>query len=339
MKGMKIKNIILLLSIIFQIIATNIAYTQSCYTMMFYNVENYFDTFDDKHSNDNEFLPSSPKKWDDKKFNKKTLNLYKVIASIDTNPPVIIGLAEVENRYVIEKLFYSTPLQKFPYKIIHNNSPDKRGIDVALVYRSDISTNIEYEYIRINFPAYPRSTTRDILLAKQIISKDTIFIFVCHFPSRIGGYESEYKRNYTAKILASKIDLLLKSNPFTKIIIMGDFNDEPTDKSINEILKANCSKNIHSQLLINTMCLKNHKTGTIKYKGDWYIFDQIIISYNLFKKGLNNKKFFETSIYNPDFLITIDSKYGGVKPYSTYSDKKYQGGYSDHLPVVIKFCD
>jgi len=327
------------------IFITNLIYSQEknnkCYTILFYNVENYFDTFDDIHVNDNEFLPLSPKKWDEKKFNKKTINLYKLIASIDIDPPAIIGMAEVENRYVLEKLFYSTPLQKYPYKIIHENSPDKRGIDVAMIYRSDISKNLFYKYIKIHFPLYPNSFTRDILLATQLFNNDTIFIFIVHLPSRIGGTESEYKRNYVAKVLSYNVDSLLKINPLRKILIMGDFNDEPCNISLTDILKAGC-KNIKSNntyKLLNTMCLKNYKIGTIKYKGNWYIFDQIIISKELFNSSINSKKYTETIIYSPEFLLIPDSKYGGVKPFSTYEGKKYIGGFSDHLPVLIKFCN
>lgn len=343
MKERKINFLHLLIILIFNY--HSISFSQkiiesNCYIFMFYNVENYFDIFDDIHTNDNEFLPSSPKKWDEKKFNKKTLNIFKVIASVDSIPPAIIGLAEVENRYVVEKLFYSTPLQKYPYKIIHKNSPDKRGIDVAMVYRSDITKNLEYKYINVFFPSYPRSTTRDILLAKQLFEKDTLFIFICHFPSRIGGAESEYKRLHTSKILLYHVDSLLKENSKRKILIMGDFNDEPTDKSINIILKANCNNfNNNNNYLINTMCLKKNKIGTIKYRGNWYIFDQAIINNELFKNGINQKKFIETIIFAPDFILMPDNKFGGVKPFPTYDGSKYLGGYSDHLPVITKFCN
>ena len=197
---------------------------------MFYNVENLFDVFNDSLTNDDEFTPEGERHWNNYKFYKKLNNLSKVIIGIgEWNPPSVIGFCEIENRFVLNKLIYETPLKNFDYKIIHSDSPDRRGIDVAFLYRQSKFEPFLLLPVPIHFPDNPESKTRDILYVKGILNKtDTIHFFVNHWPSRYGGYEdSKPRRMCVASVLRSKVDSILSVNHHPNIIIMGDFNDEP----------------------------------------------------------------------------------------------------------------
>ena len=257
------------------------------------------------------------------------------------NPPVIVGLCEVENRFVLNKLVYQTPLKTFDYKIIHEESPDWRGIDVALIYRSSGFTPIEYRTIGIRFPFDTVSRTRDILHVKGILSeRDTIHIFVNHWPSRYGGYlVTKPKREFVAAVLRKQVDSLFIAENNPNIIIMGDFNDEPWDESINDFLQAKIdTATLQKNDLFNLMSSykKDGVEGTSKYLEDWSIIDQFIVSANLISgkqplQVLNSG----AQIYNPDFLFEDDFKHLGEKPFRTYVGFSYNNGYSDHLPIYI----
>ena len=308
----------------------------------FYNVENLFDIYNDSLKRDDEFTPEGDRNWNNKRFYKKLNNIYKVIIGLGGwNPPVIVGLCEVENRFVLNKLVYQTPLKTFDYKIIHEESPDWRGIDVALIYRSSGFTPIEYRTIGIRFPFDTVSRTRDILHVKGILSeKDTIHIFVNHWPSRYGGYlVTKPKREFVAAVLRKQVDSLFIAENNPNIIIMGDFNDEPWDESIKDFLQAKIdTPTLQKNDLFNLMSSykKDGVEGTSKYLEDWSIIDQFIVSANLISgkqplQVLNRG----AQIYNPDFLFEDDFKHLGEKPFRTYVGFSYNNGYSDHLPIYI----
>jgi predicted extracellular nuclease len=310
--------------------------------VMFYNTENLFDTEDDPNTSDNDFTPTGIYHWTRQKYNQKLLNIYKVIAGVGGwQPPEIIGMAEVENRLVLQDLLTTTPLSKFSYRISHFDSPDARGIDVALLYRSDKLTLLHQEPIFINFIDEPQRKTRNILLVKLLYkTTDTLYVFVNHWPSRRGGeIESENLRIQVANILHKRIDQVLKSNSQAKIIAIGDFNDEPFNESIENYLKA---KPVGSSVISNQLynlsynLLKNSPTGTHYFKGQWGILDQVIISGSILnsKQGLFTKPN-GVHIFSPDFILQPDKTNMGVKPLPTYSGRKYIGGYSDHLPVYL----
>ena len=312
----------------------------------FYNVENLFDVFNDSIKNDDEFTPEGGRNWNNNRFYKKLNNIYRVIIGVgEWNPPVIVGLCEVENRFVLNKLVYQTPLKTFDYKIIHEESPDRRGIDVAMIYRSSGFTPMEYKTIGIRFPFDTASRTRDILHVKGVLSgKDTIHIFVNHWPSRYGGYlATKPKREYVASVLRKQIDSLFIADPNPNIIIMGDFNDEPWDESLENVLNARLDTiNLKSNDLYNLMSdfKKDWDGGTSKYQEDWNTIDQFVVSANL----VNGKQKLQVSpkgaqIYNPEFLLEDDFKHLGKKPYRTYVGFKYNQGYSDHLPIYIDLID
>ena len=318
--------------------------TSDALRIAFYNVENLFDIYNDSLKNDDEFTPEGERNWDNKKFYKKINNIYRVIISIgEWNQPVIVGLCEVENRFVLNKLVYQTPLKTFDYKIIHKESPDRRGIDVAMIYRSSEFTPVGYETIDIRFPFDTASRTRDILYVKGVLSgEDTIHIFVNHWPSRYGGYlATRPKRAFVASVLRKHVDSLFNTEHNPHIIIMGDFNDEPWDESVSDVLLAKLdTSGLKDHDLFNLMSVykKDRSGGTNKYLEDWSIIDQFIVSANLING--NGKRNLQVSpegarIYNPEFLLEDDFKHLGKKPFRTYVGFSYNRGYSDHLPVYI----
>ncbi|HAF29210.1 MAG TPA: hypothetical protein DCG75_09205 [Bacteroidales bacterium] len=309
---------------------------------MFYNVENLFDTYNDSSINDEEFLPEGDRFWSNHKYYSKLTNIYKVIIAVGGwEPPAIVGLCEIENRKVLNDLVNNTPLVKFEYQIIHKESPDRRGIDVGLLYREELFQPISYEAIPINFPDSPESKTRDILYVKGIVKKtDTLNIFINHWPSRWGGQlESEDRRIFVASVLKSKVDSIFNSNPESNIIITGDFNDYPNNKSINEVLNASQDFNqIDSIQLYNlsSYFYKSKNIGSHKYQGEWGVLDQFIVSGNLLSQ---EHKFYTTlndiHIFNADFLLEPDEGYYGYMPKRTFIGYKYNGGFSDHLPTYL----
>jgi len=314
--------------------------------IVFYNVENLFDIFNDFLKRDDEFTPEGDRNWNNDKFYKKLNNIYRVVIGVgEWNPPVIVGLCEIENRFVLNKLVYQTPLKTFDYKIIHEESPDRRGIDVAMIYRSSGFTPMEYKTIGIRFPFDTASRTRDILHVKGVLSgEDTIHLFVNHWPSRYGGYlETKPKREFVASVLRKHIDSLIKAEYSPNIIIMGDFNDEPWDESLEIVLNAKLdTTGLQSDDLYNLMSAyqKDWNGGTSKYLEDWNTIDQFIISANL----VNRKQKLQVSakgaqIYNPEFLLEDDFKHLGKKPYRTYVGFSYNRGYSDHLPIYIDLIE
>jgi len=311
--------------------------------VMFWNTENFFDIFDDSTVNDNEFLPGALRAWNYKKYQTKRNHIYQVIAAIGGwDPPDIIGLAEVENRFVLNDLVVNTPLAKYNYQIVHKNSPDPRGIDVALLYRKDHFRLIDKHY----FPIYDANGkiehTREILYVSGLAGTDTLHIFVNHWPSRSGrNSDSETKRCRVALTLKSKTDSLLLRNPKALILITGDFNDEPTDESLVRCLGASTdTTGTKSNRLYNLsalLTLSGKIRGTHKYDGKWAMLDQVIVSGSLLQKGKHiHTDVSKLSVFAPDFLLQTDDRWMGYKPFRTYNGMQYLGGYSDHLPVFIK---
>jgi hypothetical protein len=304
---------------------------------MFYNAENLFDIIDDTITDDNEFLPSSAKKWTSYRYSDKIHKIEKVIIAIGGyNPPGIIGLCEIENKTVLNALAIESNLAKFPYGIIHKDSPDSRGIDVALLYRKDKIKKLGEEFITVPFSDH--KTTRDILYFKALLRKDSLHIFVNHWPSRYGGQQqSEQYRIIAAKALRRKIDSILSIQQTAHILIMGDFNDEPTNKSISNHLRSyKPDQNIADTALYN-LAHNTEFPGTIKYKGQWYCFDQIIISGSLLDNKLPDTDR-TMHIFSASYLLEEDIKFPGKRPFRTYYGPYYHGGFSDHLPIYVEIA-
>ncbi|MDD3078539.1 MAG: endonuclease [Paludibacter sp.] len=313
------------------------------FTIISYNLENFFDCVDDSIKKDEEYLPGGIKGWNYEKYRLKQEHIAKVITSIGGwDAPAIVGLYEVESEKCMKDLTYGSGLKNLYYKYIHFESPDIRGIDVALLYQPHRFKPAESKAINVNFPFAPSTKTRDILYVKGFIpSADTLHIFACHFPSRLGGeLESEEKRIFVAGIVKDKTDSILGQNPKANIVIMGDFNDYPTDKSLLEVLQALPPENDFIGNKLYNLMFPLHKAGkgTHKINGEWGALDQIIVSGNLLNPG--NKIFTlktDVRIFDNSFLLVDDDKFLGKKPFRTYNGMKYQAGYSDHLPVYCEF--
>jgi len=309
--------------------------------IMFYNVENFYDTIDDPLHNDDDYLPNSIKKWNYSRYRQKALHVFKTIVAIGgLQPPEIVGFAEIENRKILEELIFRTPLEKYRYKIIHKESDDKRGIDVGVIYRPDKIKCIRYDFIKVVFPWDPERTTRDIVYFVAVAKEDTFHMFINHWPSRMGGQKkSNPARCFVALLLKHKVDSIFQMNPLAKIIITGDFNDQPHNESLSKILHAEKpSGNIVNPMLYNlSWTLKDScRCGSLRYGAQWDMLDQFIVSGSL----INDTSRLSTCrhcvhIGDLDFLLMEDPKYGGFMPFRTYQGPIYKGGYSDHLPAYL----
>ena len=309
------------------------------YKVMFYNVENYFDTKDDPDKNDNDFLPEGKKHWTYNKMEEKRNSIAKVITAVGEGTPVaIVGMCEVENDYVLTSLVKYSPLKNYGYKFIHYESADKRGIDTALLYDPEQFIPISSKPLRKEFK--DGKLTRDVLYVSGKTSfGDTLHVFVCHAPSRIGGKnKSEHYRVAVMSMVREHTDSIMSINPNANIIIMGDFNDSPIDKSISIALGAKpLAEPYETKSLYNMFhqFMSNPFFGTHKYQSEWSILDQIIVSGNLLNSGRLHQE--NAYIFRAEFLLEEDKKNMSVRPKRTYNGLKYQGGYSDHLPVVVEF--
>lgn len=306
--------------------------------MLFYNFENLFDTQDDPSVNDEEFLPESEKHWTRSRFREKINRLSKVIlASSGHEPPQIIGCCEIENRFVLEELTRRSALQKWDYQIIHKDSPDPRGIDVALLYRGACKP-IAYAYYPLTDLNGKPIGTREILHASFLLQKnDTLHVLVMHWPSRSGGQtETEPKRVVAAQKAKQLVDSIQQKNKEAKIVLMGDLNDTPTDKSIAQTLRAKQADSPKTKGELVNISARWKGQGTVKYKQNWDIFDQFIVSDVLLKKQKWSVDQKASKVLDFDFLLEEDTRYPGKKPFRTYLGPNYHGGFSDHLPVLLK---
>lgn len=308
-----------------------------------YNVENLYDTYNDTLKDDEEFLPWGMKAWTNDRYNQKLKNIYKVLVNVGGwEMPDIITMQEIENRRVLEDLIERTPMSQYKYGIVHEDSPDARGVDVGFLYRRDKFTPLQHSTIRITFPFDTASKTRDVLMVKGLINKmrDTMTVFVCHFPSRRGGeVASEPRRVYVAEQVRIKIDSILTRDPMAKVIVVGDFNDEPDNKSVYEVLRGKGDlENLQPGDMYNFMYNMKMKQGLGSYKFQefWNLIDHFTVSQGFFSStSMSYLKPESAHIYNKDWLVMQDDQAPGVKPFRTYNGPQYTGGYSDHLPVYL----
>jgi len=306
------------------------------YTVVSYNVENLFDTVDDPKIPDEEFLPASEKKWDSEKYQKKLTDLAQVISEVNPKEmPEVVGLVEVENQTVLEDLVKSGKLNGQGYAIIHEESPDYRGIDVAMIYRKDAFKEISHEVLPVVFPDDPEFKTRDILHVTGKMRNKTVHLFVNHWPSRIGGDEkTEPKRVLAASVLKKKVDQILAVDPKARIIIMGDMNDEPANKSLQGTLGAAAPDSVAT--LVNLMMPDDVAgKGTYFYSGAWNMLDNLVVSETVLKgKGILVEGG-KGNIFSNDWMI-FTKKNGDKTPNRSYVGNKYVAGVSDHFPVYFK---
>lgn len=327
----------MLLFVILVLAAFSRSNAQNKYVIIFYNVENLFDTWDDPLTSDEEFTPLNERHWTKQRLGHKLSMIYKTLITAGNGQfPDIIGLAEVENLWVVEQLITKTPLNKIPYGIVHKESPDPRGIDVALLYRKDRIKPLDYQHIPVSDNGKYSFKSRDILHFTAEIEKEQIHFFVNHWPSRSGGYiETVAKRNISAGILKKSIDSLLVKTQSANILVMGDFNAAPQEKCFTSILKAlPYPGNNDPYYLINLSTSWTKKAeGTIRNGGQWETFDQMICSYNLLSNNVLKIEAGQCGICRFDFLLEPDQTFLGEKPFRTYLGPSYHGGTSDHLPV------
>ena len=305
------------------------------FNIAFYNLENLFDTKNDTRTLDDDFTAHSYKKWNDKRFRKKISNLGKVISKIGIDkigfPPVLLGVAEVENSFVLDALIQSKHLKKKDYGYVHFDSPDERGIDTALLYRKKYVEILSKEThtLYITNELGERDYTRDILHVDAKLDEHPIHILVNHWPSRRSGTEETSRKRVAA---ASKnleiINSILQVNSNARIIIMGDFNDDPHSESI---------KKLTSDFLYNPMeVLFSKYEGSLSHRETWHLFDQIIISHNFLQGAPNLFQFKSAHIYNPREIKEVKERFKHL-PLRTFLGKKYLGGFSDHFPVYSVF--
>ena len=314
------------------------------HTIAFYNVENLFDSINDPNKYD-EASPIIELKYDrGGVYKKKVKNMAQVIsqigADVSRNTPAIIGLSEVENKGVVEDLANDAALVSKDYGIVHYDSPDERGIDVALMYQKALFTPVStstHELILFNTEKDKRDYTRDQLLVSGYLEGDLIHLIVNHWPSRSGGEaKSRSKRIAGATLNKRLIDSLQAIDPYAKILTMGDFNDNPTNASMKKVLKAKKDKNsVGLKNLYNPMeGFFKDGLGSNAYRDAWSLFDQILVSQSLLEKEFSSFRFYKAGIFNQQFLISKKGRWKGY-PFRSFSYGGFTGGYSDHFPVYV----
>ena len=313
------------------------------YAAGFYNLENLWDTEDDPDNpGDDEFTPSGPYEWTETKYKQKLDNVAKVISQLATEycpaGPAIIGISEVENRKVIEDLVKREAIASRNYQIVHFESPDHRGIDVAALYNPRLFRFISAQKYPFNKPDMPDYRTRDILLVNGILAGEPFHLIVNHWPSRYGGAKSTPLREFAASIAKHIADSLHANNPEAKVLIVGDMNDDPSDSSCSKVLGAKKhKKDVKPDGYYNaTWKFFDEGIGSLCYQDKWNLFDQQIISGNLLGKDYSTLKFWKSEIFNRPYLIQQEGKHKGY-PLRTFSGTTFQNGYSDHLPTLTYF--
>ena len=296
----------------------------------FYNCENFYDTTNQIVVNDEEFLPNSAKGYSASRYAQKTGQLGKVIfglGQLGTKEGVaLLGVAEIENQFVLEKVIQSNTLRKYQYKYIHFNSKDPRGIDVALIYQPRLFTPYQYKsYSLKDANHFQDYATRDILLVKGQLENQWVYILLNHWPSRRGGSSLAKKNRIWAATTCKRImDSIQKVDPNAHWIVMGDFNDNPTNKSLKALGLDN-----------PFLPLFRQGQGTLAFRDSWNLFDQILLSPN-WKTPKSQLTHYKSIIYQTPDMVENQGKYAGY-PKRTWNGDQFRGGYSDHFPVALIF--
>jgi hypothetical protein len=303
----------------------------------FYNLENLFDTIDDPATNDAEFLPGGANQWTSERYLTKLSHMSSVIAQLGDEfikgGPTMIGLSEIENRGVLEDLIRTDALKSLGYSIAHFESPDRRGVDVGLLYKNKDFILVNAVAVPLNVEGDPGFKTRDQLVVTGLLDNDTVTVVVNHWPSR--GNDEKY-RIHAATLTHKIADSLFARNRNANIIIEGDLNDDPIDPSLQVALGAQGKlSKVHEKGLFNPMWqMYKDGIGSLAYKDSWNLFDQIILSEPLTRDNTAGWKLYKTRVFNRPFLIQPDGQYAGY-PFRTFSGGAYTNGYSDHFPVFV----
>ncbi|KAB1069826.1 endonuclease/exonuclease/phosphatase family protein [Tamlana haliotis] len=312
------------------------------HTLAFYNLENLFDTINDPNKFD-EYSPMMEIKTHRKKaYEQKLVNMSKVLVDIGKDftkqPPALIGICEIENAAVLEDLIMEPSIRDYQYKYIHFDAPDMRGIDVALLYRKALFTPIHSSTHGLKiYEDDKRIYTRDQLLVTGKLENETIHVIVNHWPSRRGGAsKSNHKRMAAAKLNKRIIDSLQVIDPYAKIFVMGDLNDNPNNASVKKVLKAKGDKNKINLKGIYNPYINLYKAGfgTTAYRDAWSLFDQIMLTKPFLEKDYKSFQFYKAGIYNKNYLIQQSGTYKGY-PFRSWNNSGFSNGFSDHFPVYV----
>lgn len=320
-------------------------FAQKPYKVVFYNFENLFDTINDPDVLDEEFTPQGLKKWNSTKYNKKIANLERVLFDIaveDKDFPAVIGVSEIENRNVMEDVIAQSKLAHADYRVVHYDSPDLRGVDVGFYYRPDVFKLEGSAPIPFHMPELPDFRTRDFVTMWGTIDSEPFFFLVSHWPSRLGGKEaSDPKRMAAARRVKEIVDSVQCANPATKVVVMGDLNDDATDASIVEGLGAKGKpQDVQPGDMFNPfIALLKAGYGTLAYRDSWNLFDNIVVSGNLVDAPAGTLRLlavgkFYGGIFRRPYMIQKSGQYKGY-PLRTFVGNDFQGGFSDHFPVYI----
>ena len=327
------------------------------YVIGFYNLENLFDIYDDPVKNDAEYLPDGKNKWTEAKYQKKVSNMARVIkemAKENKRYHTVLGVSEIENRLVLEDLVSDPQIADANYQIIHYDSPDRRGVDVALLYNPKQFTYLDSEAIPYTFDSptidfvMPKESqeyfkTRDVLMVHGLIDGEHFAIYVAHLPSRVGDKKGSFQlRARGAEIMYLHAMQMQKKYPGIKIITMGDMNDNPTDASMTEFHrgKETIEEVTDSDFFNPFLSMYKAGFGSLAYRGEWSIFDIIMVNHNLLGESDGTLKIqpfkngYYGRIFKKPFLMTRQGQYKGY-PFRTFSNGSFIGGYSDHLPTYI----
>lgn len=318
-------------------------YPDTLVSIAFYNLENLFDTQRDTSISDEEFTPNGAKKWTEDKYQAKLHNLSKVISELAKNKtpsgPAIIGVCEIENRQVLRDLLNTDALKNTTYQIVHSNSHDARGIDVALFYQPSIFKYESYESVSVLLrdSIEGNKYTRDVLFVKGYLGNQKVYITVNHWPSRRSGVAASQKyRNQLAKINRMIYDSIsvLENDP--AFIVMGDLNDNPSDESVKYILKAHKEQEYVKEKEFFNPFYTNYKNGegSLAHNGSWSLFDQIILSHKLIHPNTGDWEYTQHQVFHRDYMLETDGKYKNY-PKRSFSGDIWNNGYSDHFPTIV----
>ena len=317
-----------LLLILFLMVSEVSAQNQAAvFTAAWWNVENLFDLRDDPKTNDDEFTPTGDRHWTRRRLNDKVNGIYKTLLMMDL--PDVVGLGEVENAYVLRELCQGTPLAQIPYRYVHYDSPDRRGIDVALIYRTDRFTVTHSRSISVSDSA-EGYFTRDILLVEGVTAEgDSVCLLVNHWPSKRGGEEADAQRLRIADTLRRQMVELHAKHPTAAIIAMGDMNSTAEEEAISVGMGFGSDSISPDGIRLLTLRLPRD-IGSHKYQGQWRYIDQMFL---LADESWQVKKL---KLLRFDHLLTDDGNRPGQRPKRTYQGPRYEGGLSDHLPLLLK---
>lgn len=309
---------------------------------MFYNVENLFDTIDNPDKNDDDFLPDGRMRWTPYRYWEKQRNITRVITAVgEMYSPALVGLCEVESDSCVFDLTRRSPLRNQGYEYVITDSPDERGVNVALLYQEHEFSLVEWSEYEVDFSVENARPTRNVLHATgRLVNGDTLDVFVCHAPSRYGGQlETIRMREDAMRTIRTKVDSVMEVRGVANVLIMGDFNDYPSNRSLYEVLGAkSVNEAWNDRGLYNLFYdrMKERDFGTYYFQGKWGALDQMVVSGNLLRSDHSVRVYGNgAQVFKADFLLKKNRKTGEVSPRRTYAGESYQGGFSDHLPVFL----